>query len=462
MRSRLYRLIVAGVAIALVMAVPGLASAQPPKFRPHLMTVGFDTLGEPGNGLNSEIVVDIESKFAYVGSITFDPDEPDRAVKAVDLSDPTDPTVTADVTVSGDWGPFDVKIAGNILAASSQGPLDSNPGVTLMDITDRSQPVPVSIICAPGCVSELPKLDVLESKSGSHNSFLWADLETGKTWLFVTGIGGTSLQIFDVTMPAAPMLVAEYDNREGEKGSPYVHDNFVQEINGRVLEYQAGVKGVEILDVTKVVRGGFVGTLTFKDDVVGFNHYTSNPEHAALVTRPGFAHYIQPTASGGVTWVGDEAGCGEPAIARSLDSSGLPDPPGKKFLSELGTIIQDPDPMAQCAGLIHGQNENAIVSQSNVYRFTGHNFDIWGEELLIRGDYGRGVSVYDITDPTDPVRVAFSQGLALGVGAENKEDPGRDNFLDNTPWVWQAIYDGDLIYASDIVQGIYVLDLIGD
>lgn len=32
--------------------------------------------------------------------------------------------------------------------------------------------------------------------------------------------------------------------------------------------------------------------------------------------------------------------------------------------------------------------------------------------------------------------------------------------LENNPaFIWGAIYDGDLIYASDINQGIYVLDL---
>ena len=132
-----------------------------------------------------------------------------------------------------------------------------------MDITDRAHPVPVSILCAPGCVTTLPTtLDMLQATGGSHNSFLWADPQTDRTWLFATGlIDGTSLQIFDVTVPAAPVLMAEYDNRAPDAThSPFVHDNFVQANEGRVLEYQAGSKGVEILDVTKVVRGGFVGT----------------------------------------------------------------------------------------------------------------------------------------------------------------------------------------------------------
>ena len=46
----------------------------------------------------------------------------------------------------------------------------------------------------------------------------------------------------------------------------------------------------------------------------------------ATVHRPGFAHYIEPTGSGEVTWVGDEIGWGEPAIVRFLDSTNLPQP----------------------------------------------------------------------------------------------------------------------------------------
>jgi hypothetical protein len=50
-------------------------------------------------------------------------------------------------------------------------------------------------------------------------------------------------------------------------------------------------------------------------------------------------------------------------------------------------------------------------------------------------------------------------------GAQPGPEPGdrrRDKSLENYPFIWGAVYDGDLIYASDINQGIYVLDLLGD
>lgn len=424
--------------VTVLLALLGTSAlAGPPDYKPHLNTVGFDTLGEPSSGLNSEIAVDMDRDFAYVGALFGD-----NTVKAVDVSDPANPTMTAAVPVQGD--PFDVKIAGNILAASTQGSPAQSPGIALMDISDPANPV---------VASHLGPTDI-NSPDGSHNSYLWADPTTGKTWLFATGLDDTTLMLFDVTNPSSPAFVAEYNN-----GAPFVHDNFVQENNGRVLEYQAGSIGVEILDVTRIVRGGEAGPLT-GDDVVAYNHYTSDEADATTVTRPGFAHYIEPTANGSVTWVGDEAGCGEPGIVRSFDSSGLPAPgDAPKFLDELGTIIENPD-ASMCNGLFNGHfNFNA---QTQEYRWTGHNFDIWGNGLLIRGDYGRGVDVYDISDPANADRVAKSRGLNDGTGDENKADPGRDKSLENPTFVWQAIYDGDLIYASDINQGIYVLDLIGD
>ena len=444
------RLIVLGAAVLLLASVAATAVAAPPTFKPHLDFVGFDTLGEPSNGLNSEVAVDWDAGFAYVGSLNFDPSEDDLRVKAVDVSTPSDPVVTDEQatldgsdTSQGNFGPFDVKIAGDVLAASTQGVPGSNPGITLMDISNRADPVPKSHLDGAA----------IKSPGGSHNSFLWADPATGQTWLFATGLNNTSLMLFDVTNPAIPMFRAEYNN-----GASFVHDNFVQEVGDRVLNYQAGSIGVEILDVTDYVRGGAPSPIP-PAHVVGKNHYTSDPADAATVTRPGFAHYIEPTATGDVAWVSDEAGCGDPAIVRSMDSSGLPAVgAGAKFLAELGTIIDQND-TTQCQGSFNGGPNN---SQLHDFRWTGHNFDVWGDGLLIRGDYGRGVSVWDVSDASNPEKVAKSRGLNRGTGAENQEDPGRAKSLENPTFIWGAIYDGDLIYASDINQGLYVLDLIGD
>lgn len=442
---------IVAAAVLLLASVAATAGAGPPTYRPHLDFVGFDTLGEPSNGLNSDVAVDWDAGFAYVGSLNFDASEDDLRVKAVDVSTPADPVVTDEEatldgfdTSQGNFGPFDVKVAGHVLAASTQGIPAANPGITLMDISNRADPVQASHLDGAA----------IKGPDGSHNSFLWQDPGSGWVWLFACGLDDTSMMLFNVTDPYAPLFRAEYDNG----GPVFVHDCFTQEVGDRVFHYQAGSIGVEILDVTDYVRGGAASPIPAAN-VVGENHYTSDPADAATVTRPGFAHYVEPTATGDVTWVGDEAGCGDPAIVRSMDSSALPAVgAGAKFLAELGTIIDQND-TTQCNGALNGGPNN---SQLHNFRWTGHNFDVWGDGLLIRGDYGRGVSVWDVSDASDPEKVAKSRGLNRGTGAENQEDPGRAKSLENPTFIWGAIYDGDLIYASDINQGLYVLDLIGD
>ncbi len=103
--------------------------------------------------------------------------------------------------------------------------------------------------------------------------------------------------------------------------------------------------------------------------------------------------------------------------------------------------------------------EEHARSAGNFHAFenTGHNFDIWGDDLLVRADYSRGVSVYDISDPSEVDRLAQARGLNTGVGAF-KSAGGGTGF--SFPLIWGIYYDGDLIYASDIAQGMFVLDLV--
>ena len=449
-------LLVAGLLLAAVFPV----MADKPTYRPHLVNLGFDTLGEPATGVNSDIALNADSGFAYVGAIE------EFTVKAVDVSDPTNPTLTAEASVLGGLaGPLDVKVAGDILAASTQGPpfagpLPELPGVTLFDVSDPADPVPVSHLSGADFFDDGPY--------GSHNSFLWEDGE--KTWLFVAGLDFISMVVFDVTIPAAPVRVAYYDNNyEDDLGPfPFVHDLFVQENNEQVLVYQAGIKGVEILDVTDALSGACAAEceLTFDDNVVGYNHYTGllfgdvNAEASPPVTRPWFSHYIEPTASGDVAWAGDEAACGPPGIVHAFDTSELGSPGAAAPLEEIGIIVENPD-SAMCnneRNVPEARGEHA-GSFGNFHAFenTGHNFDISGDDLMVRADYSRGVNVYDISDPTDASRVAQARGLNDGVGAYKSAGGGGGLSF---PLIWGVVYDGDLIYASDIAQGIFVLDLI--
>ena len=480
MMKRIAVLLPLALLLALSAALPTTAQEPPGQegggpepgnqpFDPHLYTIGFDPLGPPSTAYNTELALDAARKYAYVASLEFQPllghaPEGDPNIKAVNLADPTNPRMTGTAPpLGGDLGTWDVTVAGNILATSTQGFPQSNPGVTIMDISNPAQPVPVSHIGNDPAN--------LRSPFGSHTNYLWRDpipqAAGHRTWVFANGLDTTSMMVYEVTNPAMPRKVAEYSNPGAPLGEGYVHDSFVQEAqDGRVFSYQVGSVGFEVLDITRVVRGPTAGVPTelTHADVVGFNYYNSPVLEDAFgvspVTRPMFAHYAEPTASGRVTWVGDEAECGEPAIVHSFDTSALPPPPVKKVLPELGVIIENPDPV-MCAGWIHSHGQGFPNAQSNAYRWTGHNFDVVGENLLVRGDYGRGVYVYDISDPALPGWVSKTHELNRLVGAENKAEPGREKFLENYPFIWNAVYDpnGSFIYASDINQGMYALDL---
>lgn len=458
-------------AIGLMLAVMLVATTVPawadkPTYESHLENLGFSTLGAPATGVNSDITVNPATGFAYVGAID------EFTVKAVNVSDPTNPTLTAEVAVLGGLaGPFDVKVLGDILAASTQGPPETGPlpelaGVTLFDVSDPANPVAVSHLSGSDFL-DLPPLGS-GGPFGSHNSALWSDGD--RTWLFVAGLDFVSMVIFDVTNPASPERVAYYDNGyEDSIGAfPYIHDLFVQENDDRVLVYHAGIKGVEILDVTGVIDGTCAPEceLTFANSVVAYNHYTGllfgdfNALPSPDVTRPGFSHYIEPNASGDVTWAGDEEACGPPGIARAFDTAELPEPGNAVALEEIGTIIENPD-AATCNNVRNVPEARAENARSfgNFHAFenTGHNFDIWGDDLLVRADYSRGVSVYDISDPSAVDRLAQARGLNTGVGAF-KSAGGGGGF--SFPLIWGVYYDGDLIYASDIAQGMFILDLV--
>ncbi len=56
-------------------------------------------------------------------------------------------------------------------------------------------------------------------------------------------------------------------------------------------------------------------------------------------------------------------------------------------------------------------------------------------------------------------KAAKIRGMYQGTGQENQADPGRSNSPEHPTFIWGAEYDGDLIYASDINQGLYILDL---
>jgi choice-of-anchor B domain-containing protein len=193
---------------------------------------------------------------------------------------------------------------------------------------------------------------------------------------YLYGNGSAGVLIYDLANPANPVQVGQYDPY-------YVHDVLVR---GDVM-YTAGIygEGVDIVDI-------------------------SNKAQPVLIERfnyPGSgAHNVCADASGDYIYVGDEIGTGN--WTRIFDVSDPHD------VEQVGQIIVD---------------ANSVVHNCHTK-----------DGLLYLAHYGRGVWVFDITDPVNPEQVAFYDGPAV-----------------SSVWTVNPHLPSGKVVASDMSNGLLVL-----
>lgn len=407
----------------------------------HLRTVGWTNFGNP-DMLHTEI--------SFLGDTAVTGSLGGTIVRVSDVSDPATPTQVGTVDLGGPNQPFDVKTNGN----HSLCPLDGSGTAAVCDyVVASTQGGSVGAhlidISTPSSPSKLDDVDLSGiSPNGSHNSFLWGDLA------FVGGLDNGNVRIYDVSGGSFSFLT-EYNAGRGT--GVFVHDLFVQKVNGRLLLYLANVgQGLEIVDVSN----------PSSPQQVAYNDYNTG----FLTGDQDFvAHYPEPTNNGDYTFIGDETGCGDPGGIHVFDTSNLPAASASPVqLTEVGFFSPQPN-APQCPVLINNpalpiafgglqNNTNAIAGHA--FSWTGHNFDILGDRLY-HGDYNNGVNVFDITHPANPTLIA-NKKLTLGIGDDQTQDPGSvgQDSLVQYPFVWQATSNGNYIYASDVETGLYVLELV--
>jgi hypothetical protein len=86
-------------------------------------------------------------------------------------------------------------------------------------------------------------------------------------------------------------------------------------------------------------------------------------------------------------------------------------------------------------------------------RFTAHNPVAHGDLLFVSW-FSDGVRVLDIRDPAAP------REIAAWVPPAREEASVVRTYLGSGPQVWGVAAEGDLIVASDINSGLYVLRLV--
>jgi hypothetical protein len=482
--------------VGLVLGVAVAAAGTATNAR-GLELVGANDFDELTPTRNSEIA--LRGSFAYVGSLRpLDAAGLSQGVKVVDVSNPASPRLVSnfplpggiqDVTENGDkdrcgFGK-QVRGLGDPMCNSMLVSMQTAPGrhgIWLLDVRDPANAKPWA--WDPSKPFEQQISFVHFAPGGSHTSYFFGD------FAFVTGIGSrNTFEIWDVSglakEPAtAPVRVAWYNNRNDTRperprtetvGS---HDSYVQRMpDGRVLIFVVGSNHFNVVDVTDVVEGSTTGDIS--DHVIAYNNYF-NADGTITVSPANlgntFPHNVEATADGRHAYVGDETiWCGDPGIVRIFDTARLPNVgETPRRLSEIGTMRFPTSSTPLCANRNADDDTPELQNRHGDTQLlcrSSHNFRIYGN-LMTHGAYCEGTIVWDITNRASPTIIAHSNATKNHDGksqqATGAQPTAREGDVPfgNVRYVWTALADGGEdairrgeahIYASDIVNGVYVL-----
>jgi hypothetical protein len=176
-------------------------------------------------------------------------------------------------------------------------------GMNLYDVTDPANPVNLAVGVGDSTIGGNQK----KSANEIHSVFAW-DAGNNAYAVMVDNEEAADVDIMDITNPAKPRLIAEYDLVRDfpqilQDGLPevFLHDMVVKEIGGRqvmLLSYWDG--GYVQLDVTDPRNPTYIGDTDFTDP---------DPEAAEsglLVAPEGNAHQAEYTADNRFVIAADE------------------------------------------------------------------------------------------------------------------------------------------------------------
>jgi len=177
----------------------------------------------------------LSGDFAYTGTwggrTTSDGYNVGNTLLVWDVSQPSAPRRVGSVEVDARTV-NDVKVGadGTIAVITHEGSKDGLNGITVLDLSDPSSPVPVGRFSS-------------ELEPGVHNVWLDGDY----AYLVVDGVG-SGLRILDLSDPAAPRVAATF-----YAGSSFLHDVYVRDGLAFLAHWNAGLV---ILDVGNGIAGG--------------------------------------------------------------------------------------------------------------------------------------------------------------------------------------------------------------
>ncbi|WP_408957248.1 LVIVD repeat-containing protein [Natrinema sp. 74] len=355
---------------------------------------GYEPLGRlPVTGA-AEAVPGDDGETAYVAATT--------GFATVDVSDPAEPTLLAeerDLEHAGDalTQLLDVTVDGDrLVVAGPANPSFSVKGFRVYDVSDPATPVPTG---------------EFETSYHIHNCYLEGDLlfvvanEQQANPLVIFDIGGG-----DITQLGYwSLLDREPGWGEIRMLARYLHDVYVQDDIAYLPHWNAGTYLIDVSDPAAPTYVSHVRATSLEEQ------RSLTDRQDAVYGLPGNDHYAAVDESGDLMAVGREAWA---------TGGATPDRPGGIDLYD----VSDP------AAPVHRGSIDAPRTVDETYRgglwTTSHNFEL-RDGRLYSSWYRAGVQIHDVSEPTDPTRLAWWR------------DPAKTGF-----WTARVVAPGESFIAS--------------
>jgi choice-of-anchor B domain-containing protein len=304
----------------------------------------------------------------------------------VDITDPTAPIIEAKISGPGSlWR--DVKVHNAYAYIVSEG----GDGIQVVDMSN----IDIGVVTHVNTVTT-------GGTSATHNIVI----DTDSGFLYRTGGSDNGLRIYDLnSSPTNPPYVGSWSNK-------YVHDAQVvtypqgSPYEGRQVAFcYAGFNGgwsepgLTILDVTNKSAIFTIGEM---------QHSNNNYSHQGWITEDLQHIYLNDEL--------DEQNTGTPTTTRIINVSDLANP------TQVGTCT---------------------TGSSSV----DHNLYIKGN-LMFQANYRSGLRIFDITNRTAPVQVAWYDTY-----------PGSDSAQFNGIWSNYPFFASGTVIGSDLERGLFVWTL---
>jgi hypothetical protein len=422
----------------------------------NMAVVGHTDLGN--RGFNGDVWV--HDGYAYVGHWGFQdwasgndrfcPQEPDNGVAVIDVSDPSNPeqvatlqnppgTSAEDVVVYEDDDlDLDIAAAGLQWCGGPRNDPDAVRGLMLWDVSDPANPVQIGDLDTGCCTRGVHEFEIEHHADGGIFAYAtvptsrYPDANTPSGYRDADGEG--DFRMIDLTDPTRPVQVSDWGIQDisgpfsgGQGCDPdanYGHGAEPSD-DGRLVFVSYWDSGFIALNVTDPANPEFLGRTTYPPDADGDAHSSSYDDANELLFTAD-EDFCKSSGSGTETGFG---------YLRVYDYSDLDAP------VQIGEY-RTPNSL--------GTDDQAAGD------YTLHNALVIGETVYTSW-YSDGVRVLDVSDPSAPEEIASFVPPA----GQNPVKPSQRGTLTNTPQVWGVVVDEDtdLVYASDMNTGLWILEV---